>query len=658
MAVACPEGTAVFHRHVGLREKLTRLLRFLPKSGREHQQELEPEERGRLLRPGPHLLNTTRALALSDLYRRQLLCDAVVRLADGGFFLVHRVVLSTCSMYFRTLFTTKLHTVCKTDVLIPGVTTEEMRLILDYAYLRPLPLNEANVYRMLVVADYLCVTGLHDLCTDLLISMLSPSNCIHIMLFARQPSCTRLERAARRYALRHFPRVEMETDALLCLPAAELGALLSTDWLNARSEQLVWCCVLRWTAVNPAARMRYLPLLMRCVRLGLLDVHFFQRNVKSHPYVEGNRECRPVMLEALMLLYRRENPGGPAALAAPHPLSRPRVPYEVVLAIGGWTGDGSTACFEMYNTRTDQWTEVWEEDPAGPRAYHDIVVIGSDVYVIGGFNGRTVFRSCRCFNAAVQEWREVAPMNFRRCYVSAAALGELIYAIGGYDGEERLRTVECFDHYTNQWSLVCPMNAPRSDATAVALDGRLYVAGGFDGQNYLQSVEVYSPVTDQWTLIRPMRFPRSGVAGVAYYGCLYVVGGNNGYSRLRSVERYDPATGQWALIPEMYTPRSNHGIAVIDDMIFAVGGYDGTSTVSYVECYSPSANEWYGAANLNVRRSALAACVVSAPELPPPRDSWWQLSMASCGPCFRREDEDRALMRDVVGDSRNCQHAA
>ncbi|XP_047106636.1 kelch-like protein 10 [Schistocerca piceifrons] len=498
---------------VGLREKLTRLLRFLPKFGREHQQELEPEERGRLLRTGPHLLNARRALALSDLYRRQLLCDAVVRLADGGFFLVHRVVLSTCSMYFRTLFTTKLHTVCKTDVLIPGVTTEEMRLILDYAYLRPLPLNEANVYRMLVVADYLCVTGLHDLCTDLLISMLSPSNCIHIMLFARQPPCTRLERAARRYALRHFPRVEMETDALLCLPAAELGALLNTDWLNARSEQLVWCCVLRWTAVNPAARMRYLPLLMRCVRLGLLDVHFFQRN-------------------------------------------------------------------------------VWEEDPAGPRAYHDIVVMGSDVYVIGGFNGRTVFRSCRCFNAAAQEWREVAPMNFRRCYVSAAALGELIYAIGGYDGEERLRTVECFDHYTNQWSLVCPMNAPRSDATAVALDGRLYVAGGFDGQNYLQSVEVYSPVADQWTLIRPMRFPRSGVAGVAYYGCLYVVGGNNGYSRLRSVERYDPATGQWALIPEMYTPRSNHAIAVIDDMIFAVGGYDGTSTVSYVECYSPSANEW------------------------------------------------------------------
>jgi kelch-like protein 10 len=67
--------------------------------------------------------------------KKNLLCDAVLRLEDGGIFPVHSVILSARSAYFRTLFTTTLHSKEKTDVL-PGVTSQTMMLMLEYSYMR------------------------------------------------------------------------------------------------------------------------------------------------------------------------------------------------------------------------------------------------------------------------------------------------------------------------------------------------------------------------------------------------------------------------------------------------------------------------------------------------------------------------------------------
>lgn len=112
-----------------------------------------------------------------------------------------------------------------------------------------------------------------------------------------------------------------------------------------------------------------------------------------------------------------------------------------------------------------------EVDPIGPRAYHGTAVVGFNIYVIGGFDGADYFNSCRCFNAVTKIWREVAPMNARRCYVSVAVLNDLIYAMGGYDGYYRQSTAERYNYKTNQWSLIAPMNCQRSDASATTLNG-------------------------------------------------------------------------------------------------------------------------------------------------------------------------------------------
>ncbi|XP_012271071.1 kelch-like protein 10 [Orussus abietinus] len=559
---------------------------------------------------GGRCMSTQAMQSLYDFRKNNLLCDAVLRLEDGGVFPIHRAILSACSTYFRALFTTTLHSREKTDVLLPGVNSNMMNLLLEYAYLRSLEVNRENVCQLLITADYLSILGVLDLCCDYLARNLAAENCIGVMRFAREHFCKGLESDAYRYVMRHFVQVAQKSEEVLQLPIDELKALVGADELNVKSEEVVWELVLRWVNHDPEDRKRHIVELMKNIRLGLLDTQFFLENVKDHPYVTGNEACKPIIIGTLKFLYDLEMITQKDGEVSTPEIARPRLPHEILFAIGGWSGGSPTNFIETYDTRADRWIKVEEVDPTGPRAYHGTAVVGFNIYVIGGFDGMDYFNSCRCFNAVTKSWREVAPMNARRCYVSVAVLNDLIYAMGGYDGHHRQNTAERYNYRYNQWSLIAPMNVQRSDASATMLNDKIYITGGFNGQECMNSAEVYDPETNQWTFIAAMRSRRSGVSCIAYHGCVYVIGGFNGISRMCSGEKYNPATNSWSQIRDMYNPRSNFAIEVIDDMIFAIGGFNGVTTIYHVECYDGRTNEWYEATDMNIYRSALSACVI------------------------------------------------
>jgi kelch-like protein 10 len=89
------------------------------------------------------------------------------------------------------------------------------------------------------------------------------------------------------------------------------------------------------------------------------------------------------------------------------PLAQPRLPHEVIFAIGGWSEGMPQKFIETYDTRADRWVPMLHEDIAGPRAYHGTAVIGSKIYCIGGFDGMEYFNTCRCFDAVKKTWKEV-----------------------------------------------------------------------------------------------------------------------------------------------------------------------------------------------------------------------------------------------------------
>ncbi|CAL1537583.1 unnamed protein product [Lymnaea stagnalis] len=562
---------------------------------------------------------------LAELRQAGKFCDAVIKVKNQSY-PIHRNIMSSCSLYFKSLFTSQAFSTKKREVTIPGLPAEIVRLLIDFAYTRTAKLTPENIEILLPVADQYHVTGLLKLCCEYLHKNLTYENCIGILRFAQAHNCRGLEKAALRYTLKNFSHVYTSSNEYLQLNLEMVCNMLSSHQLNVSCEEYVFDAVCRWVDYNPQMRKAHMKSLLATVRLGLLPSAVFEGKVKVHRLVKNNIDVQPLIADTeafLAELDKSEEPDFDMSL----PFARPRVPHEILFVIGGWSGGRPIKMVETYDTRADRWVVCNAEDST-PRAYHGVVAIGCLIYVIGGFDATECFNSCRVFDARTKIWSEIAPMNNKRSYVSVALLDGMIYAMGGFEGpprtpsgvisSPRLRSAERFNPKANQWTLIANMRERRSDASATTFQGEIYICGGFNGSECLCSAEVYNPKTDQWTLIPPMSSRRSGVGVITYNGTIYAVGGFDGVTRTNTAERYSPSERSWSPIPDMYNTRSNFGIEVIDDMLFVIGGFNGETTIYNVECYDSQSNEWYNATDMNLYKSALSACVVR--DLPDVRD--------------------------------------
>ncbi|KAI4882850.1 hypothetical protein NFI96_022073, partial [Prochilodus magdalenae] len=540
------------------------------------------------------------------------LCDVVV-LVNGVEFKAHKNILCGCSPYFRALFTSGWNPSEKRVYNIPGLSPAMMRQIIEYAYTRSISINTENVEELLAAADYLSVTGVIHACCQFLEAQLCVENCIGIWTFADSYSCCELRQKAYLFILRHFEEMVCDSEEFLHLTLVQLGKIIEKDSLNVRQEETVFEAILRWILHMPNERKRHLSVLLPKVRMGLMTAEYFMNNVKNNCFVKDNEDCRPIIISALKALYDL-NIRGLCNTDFRNPLTCPRLPYNILLAIGGWSGGSPTNGIEAYDARADRWVNVTSDEEC-PRAYHGTTYLNGFVYCIGGFDGIDYFNSVRKFNPVFRTWHQVAPMHYRRCYVSVAVLKGYIYAMGGFDGYVRMNTAERYEPESNQWTMIAPMHEQRSDASATTLYNKVYICGGFNGNECLFTAECYNPETNQWSLIAPMRSRRSGVGVIAYKKLVYAVGGFDSNNRLRSVEAYNPMTNTWRTVHNMFNPRSNFGIeVVVDGMLFVVGGFNGLTTTFNVECYDEKTDEWYNANDMEIFRSALSCCVV--PGLP------------------------------------------
>ncbi|CAH8602811.1 unnamed protein product [Schistosoma bovis] len=278
--------------------------------------------------------------------------------------------------------------------------------------------------------------------------------------------------------------------------------------------------------------------------------------------------------------------------------------------------DGNRSGFPVDNNAIMSTTRANLIGEFPKRVYAGCVLIGTRVYVIGGFDGDRALKSTLCYDFEIESgWYEASCMYENRYYVSVTYANGYIYAIGGHNGEYggRLDSAERYIVDENLWQTISSMNHIRSDGSAGELHGKIYVIGGFDGRYYHDSVEYYEPLTDQWTLINRMNSPRGGVSLIQHGDYLYAIGGNNGNDRLKSIERYDPKEEKWKIIGEMSRSRSNSSTTVIDNEIYILGGWSGepaSGVLDQVECFNVISCECRIAQSLIYPLSASCACTL------------------------------------------------
>lgn len=195
-----------------------------------------------------------------------------------------------------------------------------------------------------------------------------------------------------------------------------------------------------------------------------------------------------------------------------------------IYAIGGY---GGFSAGNLSNMEIHKPGELrWESGPAmtSARAYHTPVVVNGKIYAIGGGKWHRISQRWKYHNAVEEydapsrQWTVRANMPTSRGAYAIVVLGEDVYILGGINEFVRaLDTVERFNTRQNTWEKLRPLLRARHGCRGVVVNGEILVIGGLDTQDgAVTTMERYNPQTQESREEECLGAPR------AYFGLLMV----------------------------------------------------------------------------------------------------------------------------------------
>lgn len=354
-------------------------------------------------------------------------CDATILIPGEIRTLpVHRAVMSSCSDFFRSLFTNGLQETQKNNVTIHGTSFKVMETIIEYAYTKDVTITPENAEDIFIAADRFSVLGLLQDCIDFLASELSPENCIGFYRFAKYFNNKELSDLCWMYILSHFREIMAIIGEFVQLDHSELYDIVSNDRLSVQTEDEVFEAVMKWTEYSPRERKEYCSKLLDAVRFAYVSEDCFKNKIVNRRDLKRGPSWERICLS--YNLVKKFRPSQDRAIKSrTKELAKwikPRIPSHIIFVLGGWAKEGVTDSVETYDRITDQWFEIRECDLPQPRAYHGTVAINDRVYVVGGFNGLHYLNTVVSFDVSQKVWEERAPMHMSR-YVQISLKKEM-----------------------------------------------------------------------------------------------------------------------------------------------------------------------------------------------------------------------------------------
>jgi len=250
------------------------------------------------------------------------------------------------------------------------------------------------------------------------------------------------------------------------------------------------------------------------------------------------------------------------------------------------------------------------------RQEHAVVVLGNEVFVVGGFTP-DASASVAAYDPAADSWRPVADFPSVFHHANAASLGGKLLVAGFYVGgsfTEASNEVYAYDPALDAWAALSPLPAgtQRASSCVATLDGKLYLFGGARNGSVADS-SVYDPATDSWQALPALPEPREHCAAGAIDGEIIIAGG-----RAQGIGGFQPGTWAFDPVAQTYAPRAplltaRGGVAgsVLDGKLYIFGGegnaMDPSGVFPQVEAYDPVTDSWEALPDMLLPRHGLAA---------------------------------------------------
>ncbi|WP_031495042.1 hypothetical protein [Bryobacter aggregatus] len=237
--------------------------------------------------------------------------------------------------------------------------------------------------------------------------------------------------------------------------------------------------------------------------------------------------------------------------------------------------------------------ETWERLEAGPGLQGmNLAAHQGKIYRIGGMEPRNApgtpsdlysTADCARFDPAKKRWESLPPLPQPRSSHDVVVIGNQLYVVGGWElqgkaGQKWPQTMEVMDlsAKTLAWKSVKQPFLRRA-LIAAAHEGKVYVMGGFTDRSSISAeVNIYDPKTGEWSKGPEMPGGKEEAfapAAVEHGQRLFVSIANGALYRLGK---------QWEKVAET-TPRIAHRMASDGTRIYVMGGAEKGKNLDLIE---------------------------------------------------------------------------
>ena len=552
---------------------------------------------------------------LNDLRLNEALCD-VHLLVENRKFSVHRAVLASSSIYFRSMFTSEMKERQQNVIELHGITAIGLQAVLDFIYTSKVHLTVQNMQDILSAANHLQIESVLKFCCEFLQSELSAQNCVDISKIAKFFNLEDVERCVRLYILAHFTQF-VKTEEFLRLSEGDICALLSSNNIRGHSELELFEAAHRWL-MHDQTRLSSVYSVMQHIRFPLITPDDIDEKVHKVPYMQANPDCLKLLLEATkyhMLPYKQP------LLQSNRMQVRSVMPC--LVAIGGKESTNHVSKeVQLFNKEANLWLHLGEMDL--PAYCHCVAVLNDFLYVVGGQemfdnNGSTAMSNVYRYDPRFNCWMKMMNMLETRTDFHVSAIDGYLYAIAGRNHTGPLSSAERFKVDQNRWEPIADLPHAVCAHSGAPCSGRMYIAGGFASDGFQKEVYCYHPRENRWESKPKLKTERGLHCMVDYKERLFCIGGNNKTNGARrdvlTTEMFNLATEQWTDVAPLFAGQSEAGAAVVDGKIYVVGGHTWRERkdVRTVACYDPERDTWEKATDFPEPLTSVSCCALRIP---------------------------------------------
>ncbi|CAI9734816.1 kelch 9 [Octopus vulgaris] len=232
---------------------------------------------------------------LNKLKHDKILCD-VTLIAEGHKFHVHRVILVSCSDYFRSMFTGGMRESHQKEIELKGVTSKGLDKVLEIIYTSTTCLEGDDIFDVIAAATHLQVTPVIEFCERNFLSGMTTTNFYDFINTAKLYSMNNALKQIDVFIAKNLMQIARE-GTLHLLTYEQMLNCLNSENLSLR-EIDIFTITWDWLRQDSAHESHAVSL-MKLIRFPLISPSDLVQHVQSVDMMMSIPELRQMVLQAL-----------------------------------------------------------------------------------------------------------------------------------------------------------------------------------------------------------------------------------------------------------------------------------------------------------------------------------------------------------------------